>query len=93
MLRQARRELCFCEQHRSARIFEHEGEAFARKRRVEWEMGRARFEDAEQCDDHLCRTFNTKTDQRLRPHPARCEKVRQTICTPIQFRKRQPFLI
>lgn len=55
------------EQHARAAVLQHEGESFRGIRRIERKVCSAGFEDAEQPDDHLDRTFGTDGNQRFRP--------------------------
>jgi len=82
-----------CVFHNQSRVcvFDHELCSFTRKRRIDRKIGRTRFQDTEQRDDHLRGTFQGEPDQRLRSDPTRREIVRQTICTLVQFGKASGF--
>src|SRR5579859_4509029 len=45
------------------RIFEHEGQSLLRIGGIQWEVSATGFENPQQADDHLGRTFNAKADQ------------------------------
>ncbi|MNI46514.1 hypothetical protein D3C73_1009810 [compost metagenome] len=77
------------EQHRRPTVREHILDPFRRIVRVQRHISAARFPYAEHPDQQLRRTSSQNADHLLRLHPARPQRIRQTIRFGVQLRIRQ----
>ncbi len=84
-LRQAALQRGGGQHHRRARVLEHEGQARPRVGRVERGIRAARFQDAEQGDQHLRRTLQAKSHQIARAHAERAQMVRELVGPAIEL--------
>ena len=73
------------QQHRRARIFEHEGEPLGWVGRVERHIGAAGLQDAQHRDQHVGGALETQADEHLRPDAQRAQPVRQLVGAFIQL--------
>src|SRR6185295_870789 len=67
------------------RVVDHECQAIAWISRIEWNEGAARFQYAENTDDHLDRTLNTDPHERFRTDTQRPQVMREVVRTAVQF--------
>ena len=82
-----------CQQHRRARIRQHEGEPLARIVGVERQIGAARLEDAEKPNQQLQRALQAQAHHALRPHPERAQMARQLARARIELAITQPLIL
>ena len=79
-------------QHGRVGIRQHEGEALGRIIRVEWQVGAASPEDAEEPDDHLGRALHAQGDDDFGPDAETTQMVRQLIGAGVKLRVGEPLV-
>ena len=77
------------EQHRRARIFQHEFQPVLRIIRIKWNIGSARFENSKNGDHHFERTFHADGHERFRANARVVQIPRKLIGAFVQFAIRE----
>ena len=80
-----RRQPLVRDQHRRARVGQHERQPLAGQPGVERNVGATRFQDPEQPDDQLHRALQTERHQRVRPHAEHPKVVSELVGARIQL--------
>src|ERR1700735_4508794 len=66
-------------------VLHHEGEAFCRIARVEWQVGAAGLEDADKGDDHVERSLDAQADHDFRADAKPAQMMGQLIGPSVEF--------
>ena len=89
-LRKSPEQTLLREEHRNPRVFRHEAQPLPRQRRIQRNVGRARFQDPEKPNDEIHRALQTKPDETAEADSPPSEMARQLIGPRVCLRVSQP---